>query len=298
MTRFEVGSKYSRVEVQRLLGVQHPTTGGPWGTGYAEHEGEFFIFANVGTAGRTGDDHGNAWDGADLEWAAKGNTTLAQSQVKRLLAKETTCHVFTRERDRDEFAYAGVGTPTRVRGERPIRLRWVFDAQSPARRPRFTTPTPSMHGAYRPANGDATIAAEITPLTRDPALLERAMQQHAATQNALARMVGAAGLVPQSPSGAVDYDLVWAVPGGIVLAEVKSLTATNEVAQIRHGLGQILDYRARLESIGDDVVQLVLALEREPDAVEHWARVCASVGVTLCWAPHFTNAITLPNERT
>ncbi len=279
------------------MGSRIRAPGAPWGTGYAEHNAAFFIFANVGTAGRTGTDHGNEWDGPDLNWAAKGTTTRDQAQMQRLLASGTVCHIFTRERDRDEFTYAGVGTPTRVQGERPVRLRWIFSSGGAARHTATPTPQQRPHGPYRLANTDATVSADVAPLSSDPALLERAVRQHAATQNALAQLVEAAGLVPHSPTGQIDYDLTWEGAGGVVLAEVKSLTAANEVAQIRHGLGQRFDYRAQLETAGDVVVRLVLALERTPSDVEHWRRVCASVGVTPCWAPHFEGVVEMTIRR-
>ncbi len=71
--KFEVGGKYSRIEVQELLGLPEPTTSGKWGTGYAREGDEFYVFANVGTAGRTGHDYKNEWVSDDvMQWEAKG----------------------------------------------------------------------------------------------------------------------------------------------------------------------------------------------------------------------------------
>ena len=63
MLRFEVGKKYSRADIKELAGVGRNAKGGPWDTGIVEHDGEFLIFANVGTEGRTGHDYDNRWKG-------------------------------------------------------------------------------------------------------------------------------------------------------------------------------------------------------------------------------------------
>jgi hypothetical protein len=81
--------------------------------------------------------------------------------------------------------------------------------------------------------------------------------------------------------------VAWREPAGLCVAEIKSLTAENEVAQIRVGIGQLLDYAAALESHDEVVSRLVLALERAPAAETHWRRVCARAGIVLCWAPAF-----------
>lgn len=67
---------------------------------------------------------------------------------------------------------------------------------------------------------------------------------------------------------------------------MKSLTIENEIFQIRHGLGQVLDYGFRLRTRGFEP-QLFLVLERQPERVEHWSSLCTESGVTLTFAPEF-----------
>ncbi len=124
-------------------------------------------------------------------------------------------------------------------------------------------------------------------LRRNPALVERALNGHATTQNALAELIRTRGFTPTSPSGTVDYDLAWKDPSGLCVAEVKSLTDLNEVAQMRVGLGQLLDYASALDHLGERVHRLILAVEREPTASAHWQRVCGRAGIMLCWGPDF-----------
>lgn len=298
-----IGELYSRVEVQEAIGVHAPTHKGAWGTGYTEFGGEFFVFANVGTAGRTGHDYRNEWDGNLLHWSAKTGTHATQPAILRLLEPGRRCHIFTRRGDRDRFTYHGKGRPTNVRGSHPIRLTWIFGStssvsalESPtaeARERDITGRQTPFHVDYRsvpPVHLGEDTSAVLTAaqvLKQNAALLERALNGHRSTQNALAERVRSRGLHPLSPAGPVDYDLAWWESDGITVAEVKSLTDVNEVAQLRLGIGQLLDYAAALEGSGDKVARLVLALERAPAAGTHWMRVCARAGILLAWAPGF-----------
>ena len=72
-----------------------------------------------------------------------------------------------------------------------------------------------------------------------------------------------------------------------MLAEVKSITDTNQVSQLRTGLGQLMDYAAELEAQGETVVRLLLVLEAAPQSPRHWRRACRRAGVDLTWAPGF-----------
>ena len=51
MLTFNKHSKYTRADVREIAGLRRGAKGGNWDTGIVEHEGEFIIFANVGTEG-------------------------------------------------------------------------------------------------------------------------------------------------------------------------------------------------------------------------------------------------------
>lgn len=70
------------------------------------------------------------------------------------------------------------------------------------------------------------------------------------------------------------------------MAEVKSVTTDNEIFQIRHGLGQVLDYGLRLRTRGFDP-RLYLVLERAPQRLRHWTDLCTQSAVALSFAPDF-----------
>lgn len=165
---FRVGERYTRLDVQRLLGLPEPTTGGKWGTGYAREGRAFFIFANLGTSGRTGHDYANGWlpDGR-MQWEAKSRTRLGQPEITAMLQPGVAIHVFWRAHNRDPFTYAGCGRATEVENRTPVRLRWAFSlpveltASRPASPPSVVAPGPenlSTVVEYLAAHGVVTEA--------------------------------------------------------------------------------------------------------------------------------------------
>jgi hypothetical protein len=120
--------------------------------------------------------------------------------------------------------------------------------------------------------------------------VDRALQSHARTQDALAAAGRESGLRPRSPiPGEPTFDLAWEDGATIVVAEVKSLTKRNEEKQLRLALGQVLRYAHLLSAKGRSV-RPVIAAEREP-ADPSWLELCEAAGVTLVWSGAFNPAI-------
>lgn len=137
--------------------------------------------------------------------------------------------------------------------------------------------------SYVPAD-EAAATAQRDPFDVDPSVVDRGVQGHATTQNALAAMLAARGINPRSPkSGEPQYDLAWQAHGCTYVAEVKSLTDRNEERQLRLGLGQVLRYQHVLAE-ADNAVQAVLAVERPPSD-NTWRGLCRGLGVSLTWPP-------------
>lgn len=111
---FQTGRKYSRADVREEVGLARNAVGGAWFTGIVEHDSEFFIFANVGTAARTGHDYQNRWDGDFLRWYHKRGSDVRWHSVQRLLRSGTAIHLFSRSADRDNFEYHGYAIPVEV----------------------------------------------------------------------------------------------------------------------------------------------------------------------------------------
>jgi hypothetical protein len=138
---------------------------------------------------------------------------------------------------------------------------------------------------YQPAV--ANPSEHRKPFDVDPDVVDRGLAAHANIQNALADCASIHGCKTWRP-GPWDpnFDLAWSCPdGSVVVAEVKSLTPTNEAGQIRLGLGQILDFAHTVRKTQAEVTA-VLAVETAPRG-PRWVGLCESVGVTLVWPATF-----------
>ena len=128
---FTIDNRYSRADVKELAGVGRTAKGGPWDTGIVEHDGEFLIFANVGTKGRTGHDYDNRWEGESLRWYHKRRSSIEWPSVKSLLRDASTVHVFWRSSNSAPFQYAGRAKPLEVHDRSPVEVVWSFVAVIP-----------------------------------------------------------------------------------------------------------------------------------------------------------------------
>lgn len=124
--RFRVGAHYTRFDIFQMLGIPEHR-GGPWFTGYASHGADWFIFCNIGVAGRTGHDYENRIEGDRLVWFGKNHSRLHHPSMQSLIAPTGAVYIFYRESDRSPFSFAGVGSALSVRdavGEVPVRIIW------------------------------------------------------------------------------------------------------------------------------------------------------------------------------
>lgn len=168
-----------------------------------------------------------------------------------------------------------------------------FDA-SPAPVPATPTTAPrtarSRGQAYRRTTPNSP-APGARIFERDPDAIDRSTQAHAQTQHALSDVVVAAGHTPLSPaSGDPQFDIAWIDAGIVFVAEVKSLSDTNEEKQIRLAIGQVLTYAYRLDWDEVESVQPVIALEKEPIDSE-WLPLCAHYGIKLVWPATFVSTV-------
>jgi putative restriction endonuclease len=125
---FEAGAQYTRAEIQQLLGVpEEDRRGGDWATGYTRFGNELFVFCNVGSAGRTGHDYPNRWDGDQLIWSAKSRSNISQPIMRAVADGSLPAHIFHRSADRMPFTYAGRAKAVDIQDTTPVILRWSFD---------------------------------------------------------------------------------------------------------------------------------------------------------------------------
>jgi len=163
----------------------------------------------------------------------------------------------------------------------------VEEAEATAPTP--TTPAPRVEptefGAeYRASDEEVQTRPQRDPHSVDPNLVDRALRSHARIQNALASAMADAGHEPRSPRpGEPSFDLAWDDGDAICVAEIKSMTGTNEEKQLRLALGQVLRYGHLLAATGRPI-RKIIACEHEP-ADGTWRNLCESLGVELIWPP-------------
>ncbi len=142
---------------------------------------------------------------------------------------------------------------------------------------------------YEPAHEHPESYAVAESRGSEPDVSGRGLAAHSRTQNDLARAIGTAGFAPRGPKPEEpQYDLAWETPDSVWVAEVKSLTATNEMRQMHTAIGQVIDYAHRLDDVRP--VRMMIAVERRPGS-DHWSDECAKQGIVLCWPDGFEMAV-------
>lgn len=125
---FEVGKKYSRKDIYRIINVPTELQGGNWDTGYNRYNNDWFIFANINTSGRTGHNYNNRFIGNDLEWYAKNGSKLHHKSIQLMLNPVGNIYIFAREDNNNPyFTYIGNGRVKQVFDESPVRIIWKFN---------------------------------------------------------------------------------------------------------------------------------------------------------------------------
>jgi len=176
MLNFSRGSHYSRPDVKERAGLPRLAKGGNWDTGVVEHNGEFLIFANVGTEGRTGHNYGNRWEGSHLRWYHKSGSHLGWESVQRLLEAGRITHVFWRSANDEPFEYAGSATALEIADTCPVEILWSFNpADTSASDPLVQNPEWLSSGTYR--EGD-TRQVLVNAYERDPAARRACLAHH------------------------------------------------------------------------------------------------------------------------
>ena len=127
--KFVNGRSYSRNEVLALLGMNPVPKWGPYVNGYFSYKGAYFIFCNVGVAGRTGHDYPNRFDKEDLIWTGKTGAKATHESIERMVKPGAEVHIFFRENNAEPFTYIGLGQPASIDDTVPVEIRWTFAAQ-------------------------------------------------------------------------------------------------------------------------------------------------------------------------
>jgi 5-methylcytosine-specific restriction protein A len=123
---FVVSQHYTKSDIYGICRVPTQKQKGNWNTGYTQWNGDWFIFCNIGTAGRTGHDYANRFEDGRLHWYGKTASHFGQESIKSLLSNKVKVHVFYRTDDRSPFTYAGEATPASFQRTTPIQITWAF----------------------------------------------------------------------------------------------------------------------------------------------------------------------------
>jgi 5-methylcytosine-specific restriction protein A len=123
---FVIGQSYTKNQIYDLLKVPVERRRGAWDKGVRKYDDEFFLFANIGTSGRTGHDYRNFWDGDYLRWQGSTGSNIRQSQIKELISGLYKVYVFTRTSDKAPFNYEGLAKAKTIYDKIPVEVEWEF----------------------------------------------------------------------------------------------------------------------------------------------------------------------------
>lgn len=125
---FRKGDLYSRKDIQEILNVPEDKRKGAWTTGYTSYNGDYYIFCNIGVAGKTGRNYDNKFIGKNLSWYGKTKTNINQNTIKNMISGEYKVHIFTREDNTNvNFIYQGEGKALEVKDTVPVNILWGFE---------------------------------------------------------------------------------------------------------------------------------------------------------------------------
>jgi len=125
---FTVGTTYSRKDIQELLDVPEERQNGAWFTGYHFYNNNWFIFSTIGTAGRTGHDYDDHFEGSDFVWYGKTGSKLSHPSIQSLINPNGFIHLFVRNNDRKPFTYYGTVKLKAFFNETPVKIIWEIKA--------------------------------------------------------------------------------------------------------------------------------------------------------------------------
>jgi len=123
---FTVGSKYTKNDIYRICCVPLKKQKGNWNTGYTNYKGDWFIFCNVGVAGRTGHDYQNRFINDNLIWYGKNKSQIAHESIKSLLDINSNVYMFYRQEGRSPFIFGGLAFAKQYKDETPVQVTWGF----------------------------------------------------------------------------------------------------------------------------------------------------------------------------
>ncbi|SDJ58674.1 5-methylcytosine-specific restriction enzyme A [Pedobacter sp. ok626] len=133
MEIFVSGVVYTKKDIYSKLNVPQEKQGGNWNTGYNRYMDDFYLFCNIGVAGRTGHDYNNRWEGNNLLWYGKSQTNVSQNVIKDLISNNFKIFIFTRTNSGKPFTFEGEGIAQDYKESTPVEITWSFKGRQLSR---------------------------------------------------------------------------------------------------------------------------------------------------------------------
>ncbi|NHN89040.1 hypothetical protein [Acetobacter conturbans] len=121
-----VGNTYSRNDIADEIELMDLERAGNWLTGVSFYRQVYYVFVNIGAAGRFGRNYQNIWQGNSLIWHPAQDWNLEQNRLINLISGNFAVNIFWRIRDREKFTYAGSAIALEVSAGPPIEVVWGF----------------------------------------------------------------------------------------------------------------------------------------------------------------------------
>lgn len=152
-----------------------------------------------------------------------------------------------------------------------------------------SAPAAGFGVAYRPAGNNRPDADELPAHLVDLAELDRATKRHMDLQDHLADALRQGGIEPRSPaSWQPQFDLAFEHADVCFVVEVKSGNPVS-AQQVRLGVGQLIEYRYRLQAVLSVEVRAALLVESRPP--DPWTALADAVGIQLILADELEQSL-------
>ncbi|WP_414530049.1 DUF3427 domain-containing protein [Nodularia chucula] len=172
--KFVCGKTYTRKDIFSIIGLLEEPKGGNWYTGYTRHEGDYFIFCNIGIPGRTGHDYNNHFIGDNLIWFAKNDTKIHQPEIQNLINLKVKKYIFIRSSNQQPFTYIGLGKAKYFEKSSPVKIIWEFideDEVNPVRLAEEVTETETYFEG-------ATKLIKVNVYERNPSARQKCIEHY------------------------------------------------------------------------------------------------------------------------
>ena len=90
---FIVEREYTKKDIYKIVDVPKDRQKGHWNNGSCCYNEDVFIFANVGSSGQNGIDHGNYWDKNNFVWFGVAKSNQNYKIIKKIKLNESNVHI-------------------------------------------------------------------------------------------------------------------------------------------------------------------------------------------------------------